>query len=182
MIKKGMTKIEIEEALKGKGDFVKVDYLERFLKEHPPIDIRKFVFLKLAEVYGNRGMYVEAAKSYENAATASLIFSEKIEFHTKECQNYIKSGDFVKADQALKKAMVEANATQRNEIYIMIKEFYRRQAESYEKSLKRNHAVRIYEKLLLMRISDIEKRDIKEKLRGLYDKLGRIKDMGKLRE
>lgn len=180
MLKKGMSKAEIEEVLYGKGDFVKIDYLERFLKEHPPIEIRKFAFLKLAEVYEHKGMFVEAARAYENAAVASLVFSEKIEYHAKECQNYIKAGDFVKADQALKKSMVEANATQRNEIYFQIKEFYRRQAEEYERSLKRNHAVKIYEKLLLMRISDVEKKEIKERLKVLYEKLGKLKELGKL--
>ncbi|MDO8467953.1 MAG: hypothetical protein Q7S56_03350 [Nanoarchaeota archaeon] len=180
MLNKGMSKAEVEEELRGKGDFVKVDYLNRYLKETPSIDMRKFAFLKMAEIYENKGTFIEAARSYENAATSSLTFVEKIEYHIKECQSYIKGNDFVRADQALKKAMVEANATQRNEIYIKVKEFYKRMAEIYERETKRNHAVRIYEKLLLMRISDVEKREIKDKLKFLYEKLGKIKEANKL--
>lgn len=180
MLSRNMSKTEIEEFLKDFGDFVKVDHLNRFLKLSPPIDMRKFAFLKMAEIYEKRGMFMEAARCYESAAISSLTFVDKIEYHIKECQNYIRAGDFIRADQSLKKAMVEANATQRNEIYFHVKQFYKSQAESYEKQVKRNHAARIYEKLLLMRISDVEKKEIKEKLKNIYGKLGKIQDIKRL--
>ena len=49
---------------------------------------------------------------------------------------------------------------EREEIVFSIKEFYKKQAEEYEKELKRNSAVKIYEKLLEMSISDLERKEI----------------------
>ncbi len=173
MIKTGMIKSEIEMELAGKGDFVQIDYLTRFLKEPLTMDMKKFVFLKLTMLYEKVGMLEEAAKNYDNAAMVSIAFSEKINHHMKEAELYIKADDFEKADTAMKKAMSQANSTEKNEIYITIKDFYKKQAEAYEKNLKRVHAVKVYEKLLEMRISDLERKEIKDKLLEIYDKLGK---------
>ena len=79
-------------------------------------------------------------------------------------------------DEALKKAMHDANAPERAEIFITIKEFYRKQAEIFEFNRKKNHAAKIYEKLLAMDISNIEKKELKARLLGLYENLGMIKE------
>jgi mitochondrial fission protein ELM1 len=94
----------------------------------------------------------------------------------KEAELYIKADDFEKSDGAMKKAMSQANSTEKNEIYLTVKDFYKRQAEAYEKNLKRAGVARIYEKLLEMKISDLERKEIKEKLLEIYDKLGKRKE------
>ena len=177
---KGTSKTEIDNFLQDKGDFVKIDYLNRFLKDASSIEMRKFAYLKTASIYEKMKMFSEAARSYENAAVSSITFSEKIENYTKACQCFIKVGDFLNSDKALRNAMIEANATQRNEIYLQVKEFYKRQAETYEKEMRRSHAIKIYEKLILMRISDGEKKEIKEKLKDIYRKLGKMQEANKL--
>ena len=176
MLKTGMIKSEIEGELAGKGDFIQIDYLTRFLKEPLTMDMKKFVFLKLAELYEKISMLKEAAKNYDNAAMISILFSEKINHYMKEAELYIKADDFEKSDRAMKKAMSQANSTEKNEIYITVKDFYKRQAEIYEKNLKRAHAARFYEKLLEMKISDSERKEIREKLLEIYDKLGKRKE------
>ena len=171
-----MIKSEIEEELTGKGDFVQIDYLTTFLKESLSRDMKKFVFIKLARLYEKTNMLKEAAKNYNNAALISIPFSEKMNYFVKEAELYVQAGDFEKADLARKKAMSEANSIEKNEIYFTIKEFYKKAAEDYEKDLKRAHAARIYEKLLEMKINDIERKEIQERLMGLYDKLGKTKE------
>ncbi len=173
MLKTGMIKSEIEEELSDKGDFVQIDYLTRFLKEPLTMDMKKFVFLKLAVLYEKIGMLKEAAKNYDSAAMVSIAFSEKINHYLKGAELYIKADDFEKADAAMKKAMSQANSIEKNEIYITIKDFYKQQAEAYEKNLKRASAAKVYEKLLEMRISDLERKEIKEKLLDIYEKLGK---------
>lgn len=138
--------------------------------------MKKFVFLKLAELYEKITMLKEAAKNYDNAAMVSIAFSEKINHYMKEAELYIKADDFEKSDEAMKKAMRQANSTEKNEIYLTVKDFYKQQAEAYEKNLKRVGAARVYEKLLEMKISDSERKDIKEKLLEIYDKLGKRKE------
>ena len=171
-----MIKSEIEEELAGKGDFVKIDYLTQFLKEPLSTDIKKFVFIKLAELYEKIGMLEEAAKNYNNASIISIPFSEKMKYFVKEAELYIRAGNFGKADEAMKKAMSQANSIEKNDIYFSIKEFYKQEAEAYERKLKRVNAARIYEKLLEMKISESEKKAIKERLLDIYDKLGKRKE------
>jgi len=176
MIKTGMVKSEIEEQLAGKGNFVQIDYLTRFLEGPLTMDMKKFVFLKLAELYEKISMLKEAAKNYDNAAIVSIAFSEKINHYMKEAELYIRADDFEKCDNAMKKAMAQANSTEKDEIYLTVKDFYKQQAETYEKNLKRASSARVYEKLLEMRISDLERKEIKEKLLDIYDKLGKRKE------
>ncbi|MBU2562244.1 MAG: hypothetical protein KKF68_01120 [Nanoarchaeota archaeon] len=181
MLKKAMSKIEIEETLNGKGDFVQIDYLTRFLKENPPIDIKRFVYYKLAVIYEKKCLFSEAAKMYENMAIISIAFSEKIKNYVKETELFIKAGLFDRADEAMKKAMSDANANQRAEIYFSIKTFYKNQAEIYERELRKNNAAKIYEKLLEMNLQESERQEIKKNLLFLYEKLGKFRESDKLK-
>jgi tetratricopeptide (TPR) repeat protein len=176
MLDKNMTKTEIEEFLQGKGDFVKIDYLTRLLKQGLALDKKKFVYEKLAEVYEKKGMLSSAAKVYNSLAIFSIAFSEKSRHHVKEAELYIKVGAFESADGAMKKASKEATEMEKQNIYQTIKVFYKRQAQAHEKDLRRGHAVRIYEKILEMNISELEREEIKQKLMVLYEKLGRLKE------
>ena len=172
-----MRKKEIEEALKGQGDFVKIDHLTRYIKKVPPLEMRKFAYSKLAEIYEEKRMYFDAAKAYKNMAINSTIYREKIMYHIKEAESYIKAGEFNEGDKALKSALSESNQDQRIQIYREIKQFYKEYAEILENDFKKNNAVKIYEKLLTMNLSEKEKDEVREKLLELYEKLGKIKEI-----
>lgn len=176
MLKRSMSKQEIEEELEGKGDFVQIDYLTTFLEEKLTFDIKKFIYFKLAEIYERKGMLKDAAKMFDNIALISIAFSEKIKHYIKEAELYIKAGTFEEADEAMKKAISQANTIEKQDIYFVIKNVYKKQAEIYEKEMKRNHAAIIYEKLLEMSITELEKQEIKKKLLELYEKLGKLKE------
>jgi tetratricopeptide (TPR) repeat protein len=172
MLNKGMSRPEIESELMDKGDFVQIDYLTNFLEENMSIDMKKFIFERLAKIYEKLKMFTDAAKMYDNLAKISVAFSVKIENHVKEIEMFIKAGKFVEADEAMKKAMGEANASEKQEIYREIRDFYIRQAESYEMDLQRNHALEIYEKALRMQMNDEQSTIIKVKIDILKEKLG----------
>ena len=107
-----------------------------------------------------------------NAGNISIRFSEKIRFFVKEAELYIKRGDFDCVDEALKKALREANVEEKREIYFEIKKMYEDQAREYLESEKRTNASRIYEKLLEMNPGFQEKKELKEKLLDIYKRLG----------
>jgi tetratricopeptide (TPR) repeat protein len=176
MLTKNMHKKDIEEALEGKGDFVQIDYLNKYLKEMPPLEMRKFASLKLAEIYLKKEMFIDAAKMLRNIGINSLTFKDKQEYYFKEAKTYILAGKFEEADKALKRALMEANSREKQEIYKKMIEFYKEVGEKLEKGLKREKASKIYEKLLQMKISKEEKEEFKEKLLNLYEKLGKRKE------
>jgi tetratricopeptide (TPR) repeat protein len=174
MLKKEMTKIEIEKELKGQGDYVLIDNITRFIKENPAIDIKRFVYLKLVEVYEKRNMFIDAAEVYNKLIEISLIEKNKVEYLIKATECYVKAGFFDKADLALKKAVSEANIPERSKITLSIKEFYKNQAQLYEKEKRRQKAVQTYEKMLTMSYLDFEKEEINKKLLQLYKELGMV--------
>jgi len=172
-----ISRSEIEKEIRGKGDYVQIDYLTKLLKKEFPIDTKKFICLSLAKIYERKMMFSDAAKMFDNIAMISVAFSEKINNYIKETELYIKAGFFARADEAMKKAMNQANASEKQDICFVVKDTYKRQARVYEKDMKRNHAVRIYEKLLDMNISETERNEIKKKLLELYEKLGKFNEM-----
>jgi len=182
MLYRDASKSEIEKEIEGKGDFVQIDYLTKFLKEKLPIDIKKFICLRLAEIYERKAMFGDAAKMFDNVALVSIAFSEKIKHYVKETELYIKAGVFDRADEAMKKAMNQANTIEKQDIYFVVKDLYKKQAEVYEKEMKRAHAVRIYEKLSEMNISNSDRQEIKKKLLELYEKLGKFEEMKRLKK
>ena len=172
-----MHKKDIEEFLADKGEFMQIDHLNNYLKLTPPIEMRKFAYLKLAEIYNKKKMFIESAKAYKNVATNCVLFREKIKYFVEESKEYIRKGEFIDSDKAAKRALSEATAEQRKQIAEDIKIFYKTLAEELETELKRNQASKVYEKMLKMNFSDEEKEEIKEKLKGLYEKLGKIREM-----
>lgn len=178
MIDKNITIQEIQHALVGKGDYVKIDYLERLLKESVSMASRNFAMQKLAEIYKTRGMYPSAAKCFEALGISALTAGDKVKNFTAEAECYIIAGHFDKVDFALKRAMSEADAVSRQAVYDSVKELYKKYATDFEKERnKRNYASRMYEKLLEMKLSDTERKDIKEKLTKLYQELGKIREL-----
>ena len=176
MFNKDPSKHEIEEELKKRGDFIQIDYLSRILKKDTPFEIKKFVLSKLSEIYEKKKMFTDAAKTEYSLAIISTSIGEKIKHHTNEAKLCIQAGVFQRADEAMNKAIHHGNAIEKSQIYIEIKQFYKKLAEDYEKEKKRNQASKLYEKLMDMKISDIEKQELKEKLLNSYDKLGKTKE------
>ena len=175
MLNSSMNKKEIEDFLNGKGDFVQIDHLTRFLtRDKPPLEKRKFVFEKLAEIYEKKRMFQEAAKMWNNISLSSLTFKEKMQSYVKEAELFIKAGKFDEADEAVKKALGDAHGPERDSVTKTIKAFYKEQALVYEKENRRSNAAKIYEKLLEMSITPQERQEIKEKLLPLYERLGRV--------
>lgn len=176
MLTKGMSKSEIEKELKGKGDFIQIDYLNRFIAQKPPLHEKKFAFMKLIEIYQSKSMFNDVAKIYSNLSTLALSSQERGEYLIKETKAHIQSGRFDEADAVMRRAMEEVQIIKKTEIYEDIKKFYKQQAEQYERESRRNHAVKMYEKLLSMKISEQEKSEIKGKLLALYDQLGKFRE------
>jgi len=103
-----------------------------------------------------------------------IAFTEKIKHYMKETEFYARLGAFDRVEQAMKKAMAQANSREREEIKISVKMFYKEQAKICEAELRRNQAARFYEKILEMRVSEQEGAEIGGKLLDLYKKLGKL--------
>lgn len=175
LLKKEMPLSEIESLLKDKNDFVKIDHLTRFLKEKLPAETRKFTYMKLGEVYERSFMFIDSARAYEMAGELSSE-NDKKNLFVKAAQLFIRGGDFTRAEGLIRNAMSKANDFERRDIYDGLKKYCIYSAEAYEKTRKFGDALKIYEKVLTMELSDSEKKQIKSKLMELYERLGKVKE------
>lgn len=183
MLTKDMHKEDIEQALEGKGDFTQIDYLNRYLKLNPPIEMRKFANLKLAEIYMKKEMFTDAGIAYRNAAINSIPFREKRRFYVEEAKAEILGLKFEKADKAMNRAFdEEASTNDRRQIFDEITKFYKEFGDKLLRQGKPGRAVKIYEKLYRMKIPDADRDMVKMKLTELYEKLGMRKELGFLRQ
>ena len=66
------------------------------------------------------------------------------------------------------------NSKEREDIQVSLKQMFKAQAAALESEMKRNHAVKFYERILDMKLSDQERRESKEKLLDLYKKTGKL--------
>jgi len=184
MLDRDMSKSDMENVLNEKGEFIQIDIINKFLDSSSGLkrDTKKFLFLRLAEIYERRLMISEAAKMYDNLGILVISYFEKIKYFLKEAKLLISKGEFNRAEEAMKKAITQASSVERENIYFEVKHFYKEQAREHEEKMRRAHAVRIYEKLLEMRLDSLERKEIKEKLLGLYDKLGEIRKYESLKK
>jgi tetratricopeptide (TPR) repeat protein len=176
MLKKDMKKPEIEEILENKGDFIQIDYLDRFIKDSPPIEMKRFAYEKLARIYLNRKMFENAALMFKNVAINSISFKYQQENYIKEAKCYIRAGRFDEVNNALKKAFAEANKLDRRKMYDEIVEYYKKIGAEYEESGLPGKSIVLYEKLVRMKLTIEDKELVKNKLMKLYQKMGRRKD------
>ena len=174
-LKKEMSVQEVEEFLKNKNDFTKIDYLTRFLHEKLPAETRKIVFMKLGEVYERSSMFMDSGRAYEKAIELSPEKDRK-NVSIKAAQALIRAGDFNRADELIRNVVSKSSDFERRDIFNSLKTFYLFTAEMHEKSRKLAEAIKIYERVLTMNITDEEKKKIKARLMDLYQKLGRVKE------
>lgn len=171
-----VTKRELEERLKTVGDYVKMDLLSSALKKQLDFDTKKFVLLKLAEIYESRKMFSEAAKMIRNAAEINSTYEGKMNDFMKSCTLFIQAGNFAEADVSFTKALGCATELQRGRLKTTRKEAYAAQAKEYLSRDRRSHAVEAYEKLLSFELLPDERKEAQNALLLLYEKLGKVKE------
>ena len=177
-----ITKEDIDRELAGKGDFVRLDRIENFLKQTKSLDIRKFLLVKQAEIYENKGMLSEAARIHDALAHLSLTFSDKTNQHMKETELYIRAGLLEQADLSMKKAMSELDDKQKEGIKKRIIEFYVNHGSALEKAQRRAQAIKLYEKMITMHyLSAGDKDNVNKRLLGLYEQTGKIREFFNLK-
>jgi len=170
------TRKEIEARFEEMGDYVRIDYLSSCLKGNLDFDTRKFVLVKLAELFESRKMFLDAGKMMKGAAEINTTFKNKIEDFSRAVELFIKSGDYYEADGALKSALSISNESQREEVLKRAKENYKTQANFFISNDKRKHAMEVYEKILTMNPEQSEKEGIEKSLLNLYRDLGKIRE------
>ena len=140
-------KEEIEAKVNTMSDFVKMEYLESCLKINLDINVCKFCYKKLSELYEKKTMYSEAAKYIAKFGEVCVDTREKRGAIIKEAELLIKAGLYDPAIYLYKKAMSSADTTGKFEIKRNMILFYKQEAAILEKSKRGTAALRINSQL-----------------------------------
>lgn len=159
-------------------DLTKMEYLESVLKmSDVNMDVKKFSLGMLAELYEKRMMFDKAAKAMFGKAGYDLTFREKIDTYLKAAEYYAKAGNVLGAEDMFARASREANTEQQARINLAKKNIYFTIANDLEKRGRMSNATKFYEHLLTLKIDDLEKSMIKNKLVDYYKRMGRFGEM-----
>ncbi len=163
------------------GDYLKINYLRNCLKQSLDFDTKRFVLVKLGELYEGKKMFLEAGKMMMNVAPINTTFQAKTNDFLKSAELFIKAGNFDEADIAFEKALGCCNDREKEIVKAKRMEYYRNQAKIYFDNDKRQSAVLAFEKLLALSPPENERKEVQEKLLGLYERLGKIRDFYNLK-
>jgi tetratricopeptide (TPR) repeat protein len=177
------TREEVEEKLnKLVTPLTKIEYLESALKKVAfSLELKRFIWNKLIELYESGGMYDKAAKAISSRAGIDVTFKEKIDAYLKAAGYYAKVGRIDDSEDMFTRAVRESDERQKAMIMLTRKNVYLAAASDLERKGRKAMAGKFYEKLLKMKLDDLEKKDVKEKLINLYKSLGKFKEAELLR-
>jgi len=168
---------EIQERLEGmKTDLNKIVYLESALKKGFSFKIKHFLWENLVGLYEERKMYDKAAKAMSAKSGVEVAFRDKIESYLKAAELYAKAGRIIDADEMFIRAIRNANIEQKQKIKLARKNIFLVSAKELEQAGKKVAASRFYEKLLEMKLDEMEKELIKDKLLKTYKALGKFRE------
>ncbi len=181
-LKESVGRRDIEAKLANIGDYVKMDYLASCLKKNLDFDTRKFVLLKLSEVYESRKMFLEAGRLLRGAAEINATFEGKMQDFMKSCDLYIKGGNFDEAEISYGKALACADGMQKERLRQRRKEAYKAYALECMGKDKRKHAMEAYQRYLsIPELTAQERNEVQTLLLALYEKLGKIAEYDALK-
>jgi len=158
-------------------DLTKMEYLESALKlSDVSMDVKKFAYLMLTDLYEKRLMFDKAAKVMCAKAGYDITFREKIDSYLRAAELYAKSGNILLAEDMFLRATREGNSEQQAKVALARKNIYFSVANEMEKRARMANAVKFYEHLLTLKLDELEKSLIKKKLLEYYKKVGRFND------
>jgi hypothetical protein len=167
---------DIEAKAKTMSDFLKMEYFESCLKTNLDVNVSKYCYRELANLYEQKLMYPEAVKNISKFRELCFDNKEKINALLRETELLIKSGLYNEANYTFKKAMDMANEYEKYEIRRKAIEFYQKQAQKFEKGNYNSSALKVYEVLVNL-VVDAEKNEIKKRMLVLYKKLGKVREL-----
>jgi tetratricopeptide (TPR) repeat protein len=156
----------------------KINYLESAVNATGfGLDIKKFLWQKLSDLYSERKMYERAARAMANKAGLEVSTRDKIDSYITSAELYSIAGKVEDADNMFLRAIRDVAPIDKAKVVLARKNIYLKMAEELEGKGRKASAVKFYEKLLKMSLEGFEKNKIKEKLIETYKSLGMFREM-----
>ncbi len=162
----GMTKYNTPER--------KIEYLEAESKKGLLPEVKKEAMIMIGKMYEEKKWWNNAAKHYQIASDLTVTDFEKKPLFFKTGEMFIKADDYFSADDAFRKAIVICSEREKKELLRKMFDIYLNIARNYESEKKQTKAIMVYNRLLSLPGFPFEEgQRVREKLVGLYDKIGK---------
>lgn len=174
---------DIRSRLKTLSPMLKQEYLENLLRRlNLDPNIRLMCSREVTELYVVRGLWANAAKIMESAATYIHNQNIKKDIYKQAAVLYLRAMDLLMAEDCFRKCLENAMEKEKPMLKKEIENVHFIEAATMENNGKRAKAVEVYERMLRLSPDPMLQRKINEKLVVLYEKLGRIRDHLNLRD
>lgn len=155
----------------------KIIYLESALKvAASSFEVKRFLWAELAKLYEERKMFDRAALSLSNLASMEPMFKDRMDSYVMAAEMYSRVGKIAEADEMFVRAARDASDVDKKKVALARKNVYLKFATELDSKGKRASAVKFYERLIKMRLDEVEKSDILEKLKVSYNALGMFRE------
>ncbi len=155
----------------------KIVYLESALKVvGGSFEIKRFIWGELARLYEERKMFERAALALGNLASMEPMFKDRMDSYVMAAEMYCRTGKIVEAEDMFTRVVRDAGKGDKEKVILARKNVYFGFAHDLELKGKRASAVKFYEQLVKMRLEDVEKQEVVEKLKVSYKALGMFRE------
>jgi len=155
----------------------KIIYLESALKAvGRDFEINRFIWGELARLYEDRKMFERAARALGTLGSMEPMFRERMDSYVMSAEMFCRVGKVAEADDMFVRALRGANEVDKQKVRLARKNVYLSFANDLERKGKRASSVKFYEKLIKMKLEEIERREVVEKLKVSYNALGMFRE------
>jgi tetratricopeptide (TPR) repeat protein len=155
----------------------KISYLESALKVvNGSFEVKRFLWRELARLYEERKMSERAARALGNLASMEPMFKDRMDSYVMAAEMFCRIGKITDAEDMFARVARDAGKADREKVVLARKNIYFGFARDLEEKGKRASAVKFYEQLVKMRLENVEKEEVVEKLRVAYKALGMFRE------
>ena len=174
---------DIRMRLKTLSPMLQQEYLENLLRRlNLDPNLRLMCSREVTELYVRRGLWANAAKIMESAASYIQNPNIKKDIYRQSAVLYLRAMDLLMAEDCFRKCLENAMEKEKPFLKREIENVHFTEAATMENNGKRAKAVEVYERMLRLNPDPALQRKINEKLVVLYEQLGRIRDHLNLRD
>lgn len=155
----------------------KISYLESALKVvNGNFEIKRFLWGELALLYEERKMFERAARSLGILASMEPMFKDRMDSYVMAAEMFCRIGKIADAENMFTRVVRDAGKADKEKVMLARKNIYFGCARDLEEKGKRASAVKFYEQLVNIRMEDVEKEEVVEKLKIAYKALGMFRE------
>jgi tetratricopeptide (TPR) repeat protein len=177
-----ITKEDILNEIKNKNDEVKLEHLEKLVKNIAvDQDVRKEAFIIMAEIFIKKMWWGNAAKAYSNAADLAKTFDGKKDLFFKAGELFVRTQDYFTAEDIFRKVLVLSVKKDRKMVQDQILGVYLNFGKELEEKRLQTKAISVYNKILTLNLPVEKANEIRDKMAFLYDKIGKPREANWIR-